>query len=729
MTGGIGLLARDLVRLLTAAFLAVAVSSSLPAAVEIAHAEPYPSYTYDFWGNPVPSPQAYVRAMVIDGDDMGVGPLNQPRDLFVDAGGCIYISDTGNNRIICLDAEWSLLRVISEFERDGATDRLNTPLGIFVTDSGQIFVADRGNRRVVQFNRDGDFVREISSPQTDVEGLVSRDLVFRPFKVAVDRADRVYVLAEGVYDGVMVFALDGTFRGYIGSPRVEPSLADLFWSRFATEEQRSRMALFLPTEYNTIDLDDVGFLYATEKNKIRRLNPAGIDILRRVGFHEPVGDVSVSDHAFEQPSYFEDVVARGAGIYSTLDRQRGRVFTYNSNGELLYVFGGVGSTRDLFASPTAIECAGEQILVLDRRMNHVVVFEPTRYARLIHTALQLYNTGHYDEAADVWREVLNLNVNYDQAYSGIARSYLRTERYAEAVRSFRLGNNRKGYSEAFRRYREEFVRTHFSAIAGGLTALAGLLWVALWLRSKRRRTLSEMTGRSGRRPGLDPWSPCSGRKDGDTPVTGWLRRFVNGVAYSLVVIAHPLDGFHELKRAGKALVPAATGVLALVVLTYVCMCQYTGFVFNTRDLSKANVLVQAVSVLAPFLLWCAVNWALTTLMDGKGSFRDIYVATAFALIPIAVVNLPLTLLSNVLTQEESLYYYGFLYMSLAWSLVLVLAAMMSIHEYDLAKTFATGGLTVVGMGTVVYLGILFFSVINVVAGFVSSVRAELVLRL
>jgi hypothetical protein len=54
---------------------------------------------------------------------------------------------------------------------------------------------------------------------------------------------------------------------------------------------------------------------------------------------------------------------------------------------------------------------------------------------------------------------------------------------------------------------------------------------------------------------------------------------------------------------------------------------------------------------------------------------------------------------------------------------------MSIHEYELGKAVVTGGLTVAGMVTVVYLGILFFSVINVIIGFVSSIRAELVLRL
>lgn len=716
------MLARDSIRCLAVALLvAGALISGLPASPGVAQADPYPSYTYDFWKNPVPAPQAYLPTRIISGDDIGAGPLNQPRDLFVDANRNVYIVDTGNNRLVCLDENWNLRLVVSEFFHDGQVDRFRTPLGVCVTDDGHIFVADRGNGRIVELDGEGRFVRQIGAPSSDAEGLVAADFVYRPFKVAVDRVGRVYVLAEGVYDGVMVFDLAGTFRGFIGSPRVKPTIADIFWTRFATEEQRSRMALFLPTEYNTIDLDDTGFLCACEKNQVRRLNPAGVDVLRRSGFHDPVGDVSVADQAWQEPSYFEDVAARESGIYSVLDRQRGRVFTYNSNGELLYVFGGIGYARDLFSSPAAIDSAGMQILVLDRRLNHVVVFEPTAYALAIHAALDLYHSGRYDESAAVWRRVLDWNSNYDQAYSGIGRSQFMKAEYTAAMRSFRLGNNRKGYSDALRRYREQVIRTNFNYIAPGVVCLGLAVWGILRLRKSRISDRSIGKAESSLRQA----APA----DTDRSLGTRLRQFGRGIRYALFVVFHPFDGFDELKKRGKEAVSAATAILVLVVLTYVGMSQYTGFVFNTRDLSKVNVVFLATSVLFPFLLWCAVNWSLTTLADGKGTFRDIYVATAYALSPIVIINVPLTLISNVLVQEEGSFYYLFLGISLAWSLILILIAMMSIHEYEPGKAVWTSGLTVVGMGTVVYLGILFFSVINVMAGFVSSIRTELILRL
>ena len=117
----------------------------------------------------------------------------------------------------------------------------------------------------------------------------------------------------------------------------------------------------------------------------------------------------------------------------------------------------------------------------------------------------------------------------------------------------------------------------------------------------------------------------------------------NQSPYAKHVIFHPYDGFWDLKHEKRGTLRAALTIVGLVAVTYVVMRQYTGFIFNPRDLSRLNVIVELLSVLAPFFLWAVVNWALTTLMDGKGTFRDIIIATAYALVPFVLINLPLTL--------------------------------------------------------------------------------------
>ena len=115
--------------------------------------------------------------------------------------------------------------------------------------------------------------------------------------MGVDPAGRVYVVAEDIYDGILEFGGDGTFRGFIGAPRVDLKLGQYHWRKIATREQKARMQLFLPTEYSNLDMDERGFIFTTvasgslqKEDAIRRLNPSGTDVLRRRGFYPPMGD-------------------------------------------------------------------------------------------------------------------------------------------------------------------------------------------------------------------------------------------------------------------------------------------------------------------------------------------------------------------------------------------------------------------------------------------------------
>ena len=39
-------------------------------------------------------------------------------------------------------------------------------------------------------------------------------------------------------------------------------------------------------------------------------------------------------------------------------------------------------------------------------------------------------------------------------------------------------------------------------------------------------------------------------------------------------------------------------------------------------------------------------------MDGKGTLKEIYIASAYALTPIVLINVPMTIVSNYLTLNE-----------------------------------------------------------------------------
>lgn len=683
------------------------------------------SYTYNISGEAVPGPNVYDAVREIYGVDLGVGAFREPQDLVVSPNQNIYIADSGNNRIVVLDRNFEVDRVITEFQNGDLVDKFATPTGLFVTDAEELYVADYDNRRIVILDGAGELIRIIHNP-TDQE-LIPADFRFRPLKLVVDKVGRIYVIAEGVLEGLMEFDENGIFSGYIGAPRVNPNPWQYFWRKVMTDAQKERSIIFVPTEYSNADIDDKGFIYTTLmrgqtniKQVIRRLNPAGDDVLRRRagGFAPPMADVDCIERTGNPfatvvgRSALVDIVVRENGIYSVVDLTRGRIFTYDDNGNLLYAFGNVAFEKASFRVPAAIDVVDNHLLVLDRRTNLISVLEPTEYALLIHQAIDLYQTGDYDGSAQVWTEVLHRNPNLDLAYSGIGRSLLRQGKFREAMETYKLGNDRQGYSQALALYRRDWIDANFSYLMGGLLLVIILSKVIskVWKNWQRQRA-------SGYQGLAYEISDHKGRA------------FLQSLAYAFWVMTHPADGFWDLKHEKRGNVWSATLILGGVVLTYVLIRQYTGFLFNWSEAKRLNIYLEMASVLIPFFLWCGVNLGLTSLMEGKGTFKDIYIATAYALMPIIVINLPLILVSRMITLDEGAFYYLFNTFAVLWTALLIFMGTMITHQYELGKNVLTSILTGVGMGVVIFLTLLFLNVIAQLYGFIDSIYTEITFRL
>lgn len=682
---------------------------------------PYDSYFYNYWESVVSAPQAYVLNSVITGSDLGVGAFSNPQDIFIDSNHHLYILDSGNNRIIHCNEDLNIVEIITEFYNESRIDRFNNPQNIFVTEDGKKYVSDTGNGRVIILDTNSKLIGEIDFPISESEGIFPPGFRFRPISVIQDRAQRVIVVSEGQSEGLMELDPDGTFRGFFGAPRVNPTIADIFWYRLATEEQRGRLALFIPTEFNSISLDSTGFLYATiatgedqsyRRTPIRRLNPSGSDVMRRLGFVPPCGDIT----GLSSPSRFIDVAPRENGIYSALDAERGRIFTYDSDGHLLYVFGGLGEQRGTFRRPVAISSVDQYLLVLDARMNSINIFEPTEYAQTIHSALDAYALGMYDLSTDMWQDVLKMNANYDRAYTGIGRAYLVSRNLQEAMHYLKLGNNREDYSKAFGFYRRDKLGEHFGKIMTGI--FLGIILLTVF--SKYRKSKQDMQK----------------TKAITIDEPGESFRFLtifhetnSALKYSLYLILHPFDGFWDLKHEKRGNFLAAVIILVITLLSYIFIRQYTGFIFNIRDLSKLNIYREAASVLIPFILWVVINWGITTLMEGKGTLKDVFIASAYALVPLVFLNVPATIISNYITLEEGYYYYLMLSTAIGWTALLLVIGTQVTHEYSMVKTLYTALLTVIGMLIVIFIGIFFFALIDQLISFGVEINKELSLRM
>lgn len=195
------------------------------------------------------------------------------------------------------------------------------------------------------------------------------------------------------------------------------------------------------------------------------------------------------------------------------------------------------------------------------------------------------------------------------------------------------------------------------------------------------------------------------------------------------VILHPFDGFWDMKYEGKGKVRVALIILALLVLNVILQRQFSGFLVNFNDPRNLNSLDDIQFTVLPFFLFCIANWSITTLMEGEGRFKEIIMATGYALLPIVIINIPLTYISRFMTQEETAFY--FLLNSFAgfWFIYLLFVGIMTVHQYTPVKTVITLGLSVIAMGIVVFLGTLAFSMATQIYYFILNIYREIIFRM
>lgn len=207
-----------------------------------------------------------------------------------------------------------------------------------------------------------------------------------------------------------------------------------------------------------------------------------------------------------------------------------------------------------------------------------------------------------------------------------------------------------------------------------------------------------------------------------------MSTYLNALNYSLHLIFRPFDGFWDLKREKRGSVSAAVTITFLVIVTYIVQRQYTAFLFNFNNLKELNIYLEIASVLVPFLLFCIANWCLTSLADGEGTFKDIFIAAAYSLTPIIIINAPLVILSHLLNFEEGAFYYFFISVSLLWSAALLFFGTMVTHQYSIRRTVLTIAGIFIGMGLIVFIALLFTSVIQQIIGFFYIIYKEIRFR-
>lgn len=701
----------NLRRLICLALLLVLLMSAADAVAVTEHRGSYDTYNYSYADNSeISSSAAYVAVRVIRAQDIGLDDFNNLSDIFIDEStGNVWLVDTGNNRIIRTTLEFNDAEVFEKAEETA----FSKPRGIYVR-GDEVYVADTGNKRVARMTSGGETIQIYGKPDSP---QFSNGVDYKPQKIVVNSQGEMNIICEGIYEGMVTIGKDGSFEGYSGTIPVKPSLWQLFWRLFSTREQLKTMASFLPVTYINADMDENEFVFATSQadqstmaNSVQRLNPGGNDVLINNSNQDLTGDLGdkYSGRAVGV-SVLNDICCLEGGLFVCTDQRRSKIFMYDNEGQMLFAFGGTGSQDGKIAVPSAIDNDGFTLYVTDSSRGQITVFEPTIYGNRLITGILAYNNGEYEESRKAFLEAFRYNTNSELAYLGIGKVQLRDGQYQEAMVSFRLASNRTYYSKALKEYRQQVFDDSFTVIfLVVILVILAVIAVSMIKKFRKNKPMEERPAKQQSR------------------VRQRIDRTVKSIDYAFYCALHPFKGFYELKYEHEGTIIGATVILALFILVSIVSNTLTGFIFSGSQ--KQNPFLTAAIVCFPVGLFVLANWCITTLMSGEGKMKDIYMAACYALLPMILGKIVLTVLSNVLTLDENSIYLVIEGILWVYTVFLLLVGNMSAHGFTMGRTVLAAIVTVIAMAVIVFLFYLFVNLLFEVFGFIAQIYQEIAFR-
>ena len=712
--------------------LTVFVMALLMLLPVVAMASPYSTYTYSINGELLLSPDAYVPDRLVTLVSLGF-PSGETVDLVdveADDEGNIYVTDKTNNRIIVTDKYYQHKYTIDKFVNyNGVDDSFNAPSSTFVVNDGEmkgLYVCDTANKRLVVFNlEDGSFNREITEPVTDLMA----DNSYTPVSCVVDKHGRIFVVSSRTTEGIIVMTAEGKFINFIGAPKVTISALDALIQKITPSA--AELLSHVPTPYKSIDIDEQTkeFVYATiifesddhqaqiealttklsDYSPVRLLNATGVDIMHRNGFFAPAGEVNVelntvttssNQNAPKGVSNIVDITSGPNGVWSIIDSKRSKVYTYDKDGNLLHIFGDKGSQLGNINEAAAITYQGSNILVLDNLSKAFTVYRRTEYAEILDEAIYYQNQGDYDLAVDKWEEVLARNNNFDSAYVAIGKSLYREGKYEEAIKYYQNAYDTENYATAFKDMRKEKMETLLIPMI--------ILIVVLFI------LVGKLFG-------------YAAKVNKDAQLVVGQKTLKQEYLFGFHLIFHPFDGYWDLKHEKRGSVRAGLIIVATTIVAFYYQSIGTGYYYNPQG-TYMSIFMQIMSIVIPLMLFVIANWCFTTLFDGEGSFKDIFIASSYALYPVPVFVIVSTILTNVLVGDEGQITTMLVTLAFIWMGFLLVLGMQVTHDYSMGKNIVTIIMTIVGMVFIMFIALLFISLITKMIALVSTIVSEISYR-
>ncbi len=327
---------------------------------------------------------------------------------------------------------------------------------------------------------------------------------------------------------------------------------------------------------------------------------------------------------------------------------------------------GLGESKGTFtrASSIAVDSKGN-LYVLDRINNNIQIFEPTDFIKLIQQATTRFNQGDYKTSAELWRQVLKTDENYNLAHVGIAKTYYKQEMYKEAMEEAKIAKDRDIYTMAFNEYKYVVMRANFAPILlAALAIIAFVIFVIVMFIKFTKKAFWNFLENKGRK-----------------------MKIGEGLLYCGYTVLHPIDtleGLRYNKKRINMIIPFILFILAYAVRMFYLL--FVHFPLATIEVNNINPLFEAVKLLIVPLTWIPASFAATSIAGGECKMPEITFTSAMSLVPYILVYFPLTFLSHIMSKTQSGWYGVFGVVAYIGMFLILFQAMMVMNNYRLGET-------------------------------------------
>lgn len=664
---------KTLTLMMLISFLGLTFShQALPVEALTQQSAPYVTYTIGPNGRKVQTQTAYEPAGYFDMDFN----LSLPEDM-VRFGDDLYVADTGHQRIVKFNMATGEGTILIE--------GLSQPTGIHVNEEGELYVADKTDRVIYHYDAQMTLIQTYGRPDQAIFGAESP---FVPMKVTSGPRGILYVVGEGSTAGLMQLNSVGEFIGFFAT-----NTTTFSWLQTVSNFFGINRATNIPTSPTNVALDDKGSVFTVSNlnnQQVKKFNIASQTILSMTQGTQPV---SVHINNF--------------GNIFTIS-QDGIITEYDSYGNMIFEFGGLDDgnrVSGLYVNPMDMLTDDDQNLwILDKGTGQIQLLQRSEFANLVHQGLINFKEGIYD--LDQWEDVLRMNSLFALANASLARGHYRLQAYEEALRYYAIAFDRQGFSEAFWQLRYTWLELNLASVLFLLILVFAAL--KLWQWGKARLLTLDSVQHVLQQP--------------------FMQHVKEDLRLTRHVLAHPLDTYQDIKHLRKSSWLTATLLYLTVLIVSVLEIYTTGFIFQTVNLNQFHLLIHSFTVLGGLFLFVFSNYLVATITNGEGFFKDVYVATAHALIPYIILTPILAIISNGLTYNEWIVYQLLDGLRYLWSGILIVLMIKEIHNYDVKALLKNIFLTIFTMVMLILIGFLLYVLTTQLWNYVESIIQEVILR-